>query len=72
MIKVNKTVRVCFLKQPCRISEPDIVFSWQKLQIVKIKYLGVWIDSNLSFGTHVRKMSQQVRFSLSNFRFIRN
>ncbi len=47
---------------------PDVFLSGERLQVVsEYKYLGVLIDSKLSFKAQV---CNRVRFSLSNFRFI--
>ena len=52
---------------------PHITVSGEKLQAVsEFKYLGVWMDSNLSFKTHTEKIGNRVKFNLANFRFIRN
>ncbi len=45
----------------------------ERLQVVsEYKYLGVLIDSKLSFKAQVKKVCNRVRFSLSNLRFIRD
>ncbi len=50
---------------------PDVFASGERLQVVsEYKYLGVLIDSKLSFMAQVKKVYNRVRFSLSNFRFI--
>lgn len=37
--------------------KPDIVISGQKLQVSEFEFdLGVWINSNLSFGSHIKNM----------------
>ena len=47
--------------------------SEEKLQVVSdFKYLGVILDSNLSFKKQVRKVIQITKFNLANFRFIQN
>ncbi len=49
---------------------PDVFVSGERLQVVsEYKYLGVLIDSKLSFKAQVKN---RVRFTLSNFRFIRD
>lgn len=72
-LNVGKTVSMFFSKRPCSVPDPDIMISGQNLQVVtEYKYLGVWIDSNLCFRTHVKSMCKRVRFNLSNFRFVRD
>ncbi len=52
---------------------PDVFVSGERLQVVpEYKYLGVLIDSKFSFKAQVKKDCNRVRFSLSNFRFIRD
>ena len=53
--------------------DPDVFFRGEKVGIVKkYKYLGIIIDSTLSFKDHVKKVSNNLRFTLSNFRHLRN
>ena len=39
--------------------------------VSEFKYLGIIIDSNLSFKRHVKKVINTVKFNLANFRHIR-
>ena len=51
----------------------NVYVSEEKLQVVSdFKYLGVILDSNLSFKKQVKKVIQITKFNLANFRFIRN
>ena len=62
-----------FSKRHSIVTEQDVFFSGRRLQVVsEYKYLGVHIDTNLSFKTHIRKVCNKVKFNLSNFRYIRN
>ncbi len=48
-------------------------FSGAGLEVVmEYKYVGLHTDSKLSFKTHIKKVSNKVKFSLSNFRLSSN
>ena len=62
-----------FTKRAIDATEPDVYVSGEKLQVVSdFKYLGIILDSNLSFKKHVKKLIQITKFNLAHFRFIRN
>jgi len=67
-LNTSKTVAMFLTKSHKNFSvEPDIFVSGEKLQIVsEYKYLGVLIDSKLSF------VCNRIKYSLSNFRHIRH
>ncbi len=47
--------------------------SGERLQIdSEYKYLGVLIDSKLSFKSHVKRVCNRIKFNPSNFRYIRH
>ncbi|XDV32774.1 hypothetical protein PO909_003497 [Leuciscus waleckii] len=73
-LNTPKTVAMFFTKFHKNFSvEPDIFVSGQRLQIVsEYKYLGVLIDSKLSFTSHVKRVCNRIKFTLSNFRHIRH
>ena len=72
-LNTSKTVCMFFSKKQCSTPDPAIMLSGVKLQVVsEFKYLGLLIDSQLSFKSHVKKEGHRVKFNLSNFRFIRN
>ena len=53
--------------------DADVYFRGERVGIVKkYKYLGIIIDSTLSFKDHVKKVCNNLRFTLSNFRHLRN
>uniref|UniRef100_A0A3Q3GPI5 Reverse transcriptase domain-containing protein n=1 Tax=Labrus bergylta TaxID=56723 RepID=A0A3Q3GPI5_9LABR len=57
-LNVNKTVGMFFTKRQCNIVS-NIIISGQNISIVPpFKYLGVIIDSNLSFKAHIKKSVQ--------------
>ena len=69
----SKTVAMFFAKTKKSYTEPDVIFSGQRIQIVnKYKYLGIMLDSNLTFKHHVKKVSNILRVTLGNFRHLRN
>ncbi len=68
-LNISKTVCMFIAKTKDLSVVPDVFVSGERLQVVsEYKYLGVLIDSKLSFKAQVNR----VRFSLSNFRFIRD
>ncbi len=53
-------------------SNADIFINGEKIEIVtKFNYLGLTLDSNLSFKKHVKKLVRTIKYSLINFRQIR-
>ena len=71
-LNINKTVGMFFTKRQCDIV-PNITIAGQNISIVpQFKYLGIIIDSTLSFKAHIKKVCHRVKFSLANFRYIRN
>ena len=56
-----------------RLPPPEITLKGQTIQHVEqFKYLGVIVDSNLTFKKHIAKISKSVKCNLAHFRFIRN
>ncbi len=54
-------------------SQPDVFVKRDGIQTVSyFKYLGILIDSQLSFKKHVKQVCNTVKFNLRNFRFIQN
>ena len=71
-INLKKTVGMFFTKKQCNVL-PNITISGHNIDIVsEVKYLGIVIDSNLTFKKHIEKASQRFRFSLANFKYLRN
>ncbi len=72
-LNVSKTVCMFFSKSNSIIKEPDIYVSGVRLQVVpQYTYLGILIDSKLTFKAQVKKVCKQVKFNLYNFKFIRD
>ncbi len=72
-LNISKTMCMFITKTKNLSVVPDVFVSGERLQVVsEYKYLGVLIDSKLSFKAQVKKVCNRVRFSLSNFRFIRD
>ncbi|XP_061653107.1 uncharacterized protein LOC133488791 isoform X2 [Phyllopteryx taeniolatus] len=72
-LNVSKTVGM-YLTKTNRVSpDPDILVNGEKMQIVsQYKYLGLIIDSQLSFKAHIDKLCKNIKLNLANFRAIRN
>ena len=52
---------------------PNIFVNGHRINNVdEFKYLGVILDSTLTFRKHIKKMCNTLRYHLANFRFIRN
>ena len=73
-LNVSKTVAMYFsIKRGDVNQQPDIFVKGEGIKTVdNFKYLGVIIDSNLSFKKQIKKTSKCVRASLANFRHIRH
>lgn len=53
--------------------DPKVYVSGEVLQVVsQVKYLGIILDSTLSFKKQVKKVMQVTKYNLANFRYIRN
>ena len=54
-------------------NQPDIFVNGEKIQTVShFKYLGVTVDSQLSFKKHIKQVCNTVKFNLRNLKCIRN
>ncbi len=52
---------------------PDIVFNGEAIKCVThVKYLGIIIDQHLSFKKQVRRVINNVKFNINNFKNIRH
>uniref|UniRef100_A0A8C8E3R6 Reverse transcriptase domain-containing protein n=1 Tax=Oryzias sinensis TaxID=183150 RepID=A0A8C8E3R6_9TELE len=73
-LNTSKTVAMFFTKSDNNLTaEPDVFVSGERLQIVsEYKYLGVLLDSKLSFKSHIKRVCNRIKFNLSNFRHIRH
>ena len=72
-LNVSKTMGMFFTKINSKILDPDIFVAGEKLQIVpKLKYLGIILDSTLSFRSHIKLISRRVKYNVVIFRSIRN
>ncbi|XP_061607052.1 small fragment nuclease isoform X1 [Phyllopteryx taeniolatus] len=72
-LNVSKTVGMYFTKTNRVSPDPDILVNGEKMQIVsQYKYLGLIIDSQLSFKAHIDKLCKNIKLNLANFRAIRN
>lgn len=72
-LNVEKTVTMFFTNRFILKTYPEILVNGQLIKHVdKFKYLGVILDSTLSFKGHVKKLCNKLKFNLVNFRYIRN
>uniref|UniRef100_A0A3B3BZN4 Reverse transcriptase domain-containing protein n=1 Tax=Oryzias melastigma TaxID=30732 RepID=A0A3B3BZN4_ORYME len=72
-LNISKTVGMYFSKTNRASPDPDIEINGEKIEIVShFKYLGLTIDSQLSFKTHIEKLCKKIKFNLLNYRSIRN
>ncbi len=69
-LQLNVSKTVCFFsKTKSLCSEPYVVVAGERLQVVSdFKYLGVFIDSNLTFKAHIKKVCNCIKFNLADFR----
>ena len=62
---VKKNVCMFFTKRATDATEPDVYVSGEKLQVLSdFKYLGIILDSNLSFKNNVKKVIQIIKINL--------
>ena len=62
-LNISKTVAMFFSKNN-KIIKPEILISGERLQVVtEYKYLGLHVDSNLNFKTHIKKVSNRIKSS---------
>lgn len=71
-LNINKTVCMFFTQKHAKTHQPDVLIGDEKLMVVSdFKYLGIILDSNLTFKKHVKKVANTIKFNLANFRHIR-
>ena len=71
ILNVSKTACMYFYIRK-NGNQPGI-FVREKIQTVShFKYLGITVDSQLSFKKHIKQVCNTVKFNLRNFRYIRN
>ena len=59
-LNTDKTVCMFFSKSANRDPDPDVIVAGKRLPVVQeFKYLGIIIDSRLSFKTQVKKSYKQ-------------
>ncbi|KAK0142318.1 putative RNA-directed DNA polymerase from transposon X-element [Merluccius polli] len=70
-LNTNKTVCMFFSRNSTD-PDTDILIKGNSIQVVsQFKYLGITLDSNLTFQKHVKNVANKIKFNLSNFRHIR-
>uniref|UniRef100_A0AAR2J957 Reverse transcriptase domain-containing protein n=1 Tax=Pygocentrus nattereri TaxID=42514 RepID=A0AAR2J957_PYGNA len=71
-LNINKTVCMFFSQKLTEMIQADVLVRGEKLKLVSdTKYLGIILDSNLSFKNQVKKVINTVKLNLANFRHIR-
>ncbi|KAJ0003141.1 hypothetical protein NQD34_018181 [Periophthalmus magnuspinnatus] len=71
-LNVTKTMCMFFSKSANRERDPVVMVDGQALQVVQeYKYLGVTMDSQLSFKKHIKNVRNKIKFHLVNFKHIR-
>lgn len=72
-LNITKTVAMFFSRSNSSSVEPDVYVSGDRIQVVpEYKYLGVLIDSKLTFKSQVKRVCSRVKFNIANFCFIRS
>ncbi len=71
-LNTKKTVCMFFSRQSAEGDQLSVVVNGESLDVVEeFKYLGVVFDTNLSFKEHAKKITNVVKYNLSNFYHIR-
>ncbi len=71
LLNIKKTVCMYFTKTKMSLTQSGVFLGGEELELVnKFKYLGVTLDSTLSFKSHVNKISKTIKFNLANFKSI--
>lgn len=72
-LNIGKTKGMFFSKTKLNIPDVNICIKGEQIETVtEFKYLGVLLNSNLSFKKHIKKMAKTVKYNLANFRQIRS
>ncbi len=72
LLNTRKTVCMLFSKRPTNINRSNVFLDGEELELVShFTYLGVTLDSDLSFRKHIKRVRNIVNFNLLNFKQIR-
>ena len=72
LLNAKKTVCMAFSKRPVVMESSNVFLGGEELELVsEFKYLGVMLDSTLTFKKHVKKVTNTIKFNLQNFKQIR-
>ena len=72
-LNTEKTVAMFFSKRRNQNVHPNIYVGGQAIKNVdEFKYLGVILDSTLTFKKHIKNMCHILKYNIANFRHIRN
>ena len=73
MLNPKKTVCMMFSKKNIKQYRSFVFLDGEELELVThFKYLGVILDSNLTFKKHIKMVSNTIKFGLQNFKQIRS
>lgn len=72
-LNLSKTVSVCFASRSHPLEELHLTINGQNIaQVKEVKYLGLILDSHLSFESHVKKITRTAKANMYSFRIIRD
>lgn len=68
-LNTDKTVTMFFRNRSKQSTIPNIYVDGKKLKNVdEFKYLGLTLDSTLTFKKHIKKLGNTMKYSIANFR----
>ena len=71
-LNISKTACMYFYNRK-NGNQPDVIVNGERIQTVSnLKYLGITVDSQLSFKKHEKEACNTVKLNLRNCRYIRN
>uniref|UniRef100_A0A8C6V2B9 Reverse transcriptase domain-containing protein n=1 Tax=Neogobius melanostomus TaxID=47308 RepID=A0A8C6V2B9_9GOBI len=72
-LNVSKTATMFFSTKPNKKTYPLITVKGEKIENVnEFRYLGIFLDSRLSFKKHIKKVCHTIKYNLFTFKSIRN
>lgn len=72
-LNTSKSVCMFFSKSANKDPDPEVTVAGRTLSVVQeFKYLGIILDTQLTFKSQVKKVVNRIKFNLINFRHIRS